>query len=69
MLLSQGEWDEEEDLLLCSGHRWEFDLRTGRGINPPCTLYRYLVEIGEDVVRIGVPNDGQSHYHRREEPE
>ena len=65
ILLSSGEWDEDKGTLLCSGHRWEIDMRTGRGINPEgCVLYRYPVEAADGRVRVGIPQDGLDHYNR-----
>jgi toluene monooxygenase system ferredoxin subunit len=70
LLLADGNWDEESGTLACSGHFWEFDLRTGDGINPAgCRLFRYPVEIKDGHVRIGIPQDGKSHYNRLREPE
>ena len=70
VLLVDGEWDEDAGTLMCSGHRWEFDLRTGRGINPAdCRLYEYPVRIDADSVLVGIPRDGQRHYLRANESE
>jgi toluene monooxygenase system ferredoxin subunit len=33
-LLAEGDWDPEDNVLVCPGHSWEFDLATGRGLNP-----------------------------------
>jgi toluene monooxygenase system ferredoxin subunit len=65
VLLVDGEWDESTGRLLCSGHRWEFDLRTGAGVNPAgCQLYQYRVAVSDDKVRVGIAQDGLSHHHR-----
>jgi toluene monooxygenase system ferredoxin subunit len=65
LLLSEGGWEPDEGYLSCVGHNWEFDLRTGEGINPAgCRLYRYPVAREGDAVRIGVPQDGDPHYNR-----
>ncbi|HVZ36709.1 MAG TPA: Rieske 2Fe-2S domain-containing protein [Polyangiaceae bacterium] len=40
----------------CAVHHWEFDLRTGNGINPrTCRLRRYAVRIEDGLVKIWVP--------------
>jgi toluene monooxygenase system ferredoxin subunit len=68
--LDDGEWDPDEGQLVCSGHHWRFDLVEGVGINPAgCRLYAYPVELDGDVVRVGVPQDGQRHYNRCREQE
>ncbi|WP_396932088.1 Rieske 2Fe-2S domain-containing protein [Mycolicibacterium sp.] len=68
VLLADGTWNEDAGTLRCSGHEWEFDLTTGVGINPTgCPLYRYLVEEDEGIVRVGIPQDGKSHYNRYQE--
>lgn len=66
VLLADGVWDESAGTLVCSGHDWEFDLRSGAGINPSgCQLYRYPIETSPDGrVRVGVPQDGVPHYNR-----
>lgn len=65
ILLADGKWNEENAVLICSGHDWEFDLQAGVGINPAgCRLYRYPVEAADGVVRVGIPQDGQTHYNR-----
>ncbi|MEI6372674.1 MAG: Rieske 2Fe-2S domain-containing protein [Actinomycetes bacterium] len=70
VLLADGEWDEDTGTLLCGGHRWEFDMRTGKGINPAgCTLFEFLVRIEGDTVMVGVPQDGERHYLRANESE
>ena len=41
--------------LVCATHLWEFDARTGRGINPTrCRLRRYPVKIVDGVVMVQV---------------
>jgi toluene monooxygenase system ferredoxin subunit len=71
--LADGGWDAEEALLTCWGHGWEFDLRSGAGVNPArCRLYQYPVRAGDGdgdsdgdgTVRIGIPQDGGAHFHR-----
>jgi toluene monooxygenase system ferredoxin subunit len=38
-------------VLTCANHQWQFDITTGRGVNPSsCRLARYRVEVdGDDV--------------------
>ena len=70
VLLVDGEWDEDAATLMCGGHRWEFDMSTGQGINPTgCRLYEYPVRIEDDAVMVGVPQDGERHYLRANESE
>ncbi|GEL19438.1 Rieske 2Fe-2S domain-containing protein [Pseudonocardia asaccharolytica] len=65
VLLADGKWDEETNVLLCGGHHWEFDLTSGSGINPSgCRLYRYPVRTDGAAVRVGLPQDGERHYNR-----
>jgi len=65
VLLADGKWDEEKCVLACPGHLWEFDMKCGDGINPKgSTLYRYPIEEHDGVVRIGIPQDGQTHYNK-----
>ncbi len=52
-------------MLVCMGHLWEFDLRAGVGVNPArCRLYAYPVEVADDRVMVGIPQDGLRHYNR-----
>jgi toluene monooxygenase system ferredoxin subunit len=68
VLLADGTWNEDKGTLRCSGHEWEFDLKSGVGINPTgCPLYRYPVDDVEGSVRVGIPQDGKSHYNRYQE--
>lgn len=65
VLLADGEWEPDTAVLLCAGHKWEFDLSTGTGINPAgCRLYSYPVAAEGDTVRVGIPQDGLRHYNR-----
>ncbi len=55
VLLEDGDWNEESGVLVCSGHRWEFDLFTGDGINPDdCRLKEYPVRIDQDRILVGL---------------
>lgn len=45
----------EGRLLTCSAHRWEFDVVTGRGVNPDdCALMRYAVKVERENVFVDV---------------
>jgi len=47
------------------GHRWEFDLATGKGLNPTgCQLYEFAVQVVSDEIRVGIPDDGERHHNR-----
>ncbi|TVS86175.1 Rieske 2Fe-2S domain-containing protein [Mycobacterium helveticum] len=68
VLLADGKWDEESATLECSGHAWQFDMRSGEGINPAgCRLYQFPVEVTDGIVRIGIPQDELVHYNRYQE--
>jgi len=70
VLLVDGEWDEDAATLMCGGHRWEFDMTSGKGLNPTgCQLYEFPVRIEDDAVMVGVPQDGERHYLRANESE
>ncbi|MBL8929697.1 MAG: Rieske 2Fe-2S domain-containing protein [Kineosporiaceae bacterium] len=65
ILLADGKWDPDTNRLLCPGHNWEFDMTTGAGVNPAgCHLYEYPVEVDGDDIKVGVPQDGESHHLR-----
>jgi toluene monooxygenase system ferredoxin subunit len=41
--------------LQCAAHLWEFDIRTGAGVNPrSCRLRRYPVRIDDGVVMVQI---------------
>ena len=41
--------------LICPAHEWEYDLRTGRGVNPATVcLKSYLVKIEGDQILVDV---------------
>ena len=70
VLLADGEWNEDAGTLMCSGHSWEFDMRTGQGLNPSgCRLYEFPVRVEDERVLVGVPADGQRHYLRANKSE
>ncbi|MET8249321.1 Rieske 2Fe-2S domain-containing protein [Streptomyces sp. NPDC005202] len=65
VLLADGKWDEDSAVLLCGGHNWEFDMKTGAGLNPTgCRLYEYPVRVTEDRIQVGIPQDGRRHHNR-----
>jgi toluene monooxygenase system ferredoxin subunit len=69
ILLADGKWDPDTNVLLCHGHNWEFDLTTGNGLNPTgCRLYEYPVRVEESDVLVGIPQDGERHHLRHEVP-
>jgi toluene monooxygenase system ferredoxin subunit len=67
--LVDGELDEETEVLTCSGHHWQFDIRTGQGVNPAeCTLYRYKVKVEGTTIFVGYAEGDMQRYNRcREE--
>jgi toluene monooxygenase system ferredoxin subunit len=70
VLLADGTWDEDSGILECPGHNWQFDLRTGDGVNPTgCRLYRYVVRVVEERIQVGIPDDGVRHHNRAQEAE
>ena len=45
-------------VITCAAHGWEYDARTGKGINPESvTLARYEVTIEGDDILVDVPGD------------
>lgn len=65
VLLADGKWDEDSDSLLCKGHNWELDLRSGTVTNPAgCALYEYPVKTVDGQIMVGIPQDGRRHYNR-----
>lgn len=51
--------DVEEDMLTCPGHSWEFDLRTGAGINPDnCRLRSHPVRRNGDQITVSLTEKG-----------
>lgn len=54
--LVKGEVDGR--LLVCSAHSWEFDVVSGRGVNPDdCALSRYAVKVDGDQVLVDVTEE------------
>lgn len=65
VLLADGGWNADNNMLTCPGHRWEFDLASGKGINPSgCRLFEFTVRVVDDEVQVGIPDDGQRHHNR-----
>jgi toluene monooxygenase system ferredoxin subunit len=49
----------EGAVLTCAAHGWEYDARTGHGINPAsAVLPRYPVKVEGDEVFIELPEEG-----------
>ena len=70
VLLADGTWDPDTNRLLCPGHKWEFDLTNGSGLNPTgCQLYEYPVRVEDDRIVLGIPEDGTRHHNRFETAE
>ena len=52
--LIEGELDN--CVLTCSAHLWQFDVLSGKGINPTDTsLINYPIKIEDDVIWVAVP--------------
>lgn len=63
--LVDGEYDQDDFVLICPGHSWEFDLRDGAGVNPSnCRLFSFPTKVEDGVIYVGIPQDGQRHYNR-----
>jgi nitrite reductase/ring-hydroxylating ferredoxin subunit len=46
------------DTLKCAAHEWEFDARTGQGVNPQgACLTSFLVRLDDDRIFIGIPSE------------
>lgn len=62
---SLGDGDLDGHVLTCPGHRWEFDARCGKGINPEgCELFSYPVSVRDERILIGMPPAGTRRYNR-----
>jgi len=47
-----------DGVLTCAAHEWEFDVRTGRGVNPASAcLHRYPVRLDGERIFVGVGED------------
>ncbi|WP_338051314.1 Rieske (2Fe-2S) protein [Pseudonocardia acidicola] len=54
--LSQG--DLSEGVLTCAAHEWQFDARSGHGVNPASVcLHRYPLRLDGDRIFVGVGED------------
>jgi toluene monooxygenase system ferredoxin subunit len=43
----------ERTTLTCAAHRWQYDVRTGRGIDPACARLRsFPVEVVQGQIRV-----------------
>jgi toluene monooxygenase system ferredoxin subunit len=52
----------EQTRLQCRAHLWEFDLRSGDGLNPKsCKLRRYAVRIVDGVVMVRAAPETSAH--------
>jgi len=52
--LIEGELDN--CVLTCSAHLWQFDVLSGKGINPTDTsLINYPIKVEDDVIWVAVP--------------
>lgn len=62
---SLGDGYLEEEVLVCSAHLWEFNARTGAGVNPSgAQLYRYEVKVEGETIHVGVPAGSGRRYCR-----
>ena len=62
-LLEDG--DLEGEVLVCGAHLWQFDARSGDGVNPDgARLYRYDVKVEDETIYVGVPADDERRYYR-----
>lgn len=60
-----GDGDLDGDTLICPGHAWEFDIRTGTGLNPTgCRLFTYPIRVTDGYIQIEVPPPGTRGYYR-----
>ncbi|HXO23606.1 MAG TPA: Rieske 2Fe-2S domain-containing protein [Streptosporangiaceae bacterium] len=51
--LSEGVFDD--GVLTCAAHEWEFDARTGRGLNPASAcLHRYPVRLDGEKIFVDI---------------
>ncbi|WP_259455848.1 Rieske 2Fe-2S domain-containing protein [Bacillus sp. PK3_68] len=63
ILLADG--DFEKGILTCTAHKWQFEVNTGKGVNPKnCSLYRYEVRVEEEQIYIGFPKGETKRYNR-----
>jgi toluene monooxygenase system ferredoxin subunit len=51
--------DLSDGVLTCAAHEWEFDARTGRGVNPATAcLHRYPVRLDGERILVGLGEVG-----------
>lgn len=54
---SLGDATLEGNVLTCPAHLWQFDVTTGKGVNPAtCKLHGYPCKVVEDEVLVDVEN-------------
>jgi toluene monooxygenase system ferredoxin subunit len=62
-LLADG--DLEGTVITCAAHQWQFDARTGAGVNPTgAQLYCYDVKVEDEVIYVGVPAGAERRHNR-----
>jgi len=65
-LLADGDLDGPT--LTCAAHMWQFNLSTGRGVNPQgCHLNRHQSKIQDSTIFVGMVTDsnGESRWNER----
>jgi toluene monooxygenase system ferredoxin subunit len=65
-LLADGELDGHT--LTCAAHLWQFDLSTGKGVNPEgCHLNRHQSKIQDSTIFVGIVrnNSGEGQWKER----
>ena len=55
--LSCGTLEAASGTLTCAMHRWQYDARTGRGINPRGVVLRLPMKIEDDGIWVEVDGD------------
>jgi toluene monooxygenase system ferredoxin subunit len=57
-ILADGKLDGH--ILTCAAHLWQFDLFTGKGVNPKrCQLHRYPVKVDDSTISVGIPQSSR----------
>jgi toluene monooxygenase system ferredoxin subunit len=47
-------------ILTCGAHLWQFDLLTGKGVNPKsCRLHCYQVKVEDPTISVGMPQNSR----------
>ena len=55
------EGDLENCILTCSAHLWQFDVISGKGVNPTGTsLIKFPIEIKDDAIWVAFPENNNS---------